>query len=284
MLNPQLALTGTERVKTGVSNDSGSRLVEFLLTAHVGGTLSNINLTFDMSAENDAEVQGELQSLNSAQLSQSAINMLLYGSYSTTNSMGNFTGVAAGNALYSFLQSQLNAWAAKSLNGIIDLSFGITQFEGTRSGNVETSYSYRLSKSLFDDRFKIVVGGEYSTDAKADEIGLNLISDISLEYSLNRSGSKYLRLFRHTGNESILEGQVTKMGVGFVMKRKIAKLGRMFGYKSPAQIIQDSIEKAEKAQQKAIKDSIAQSEKQRQQAIKDSIKALSSKPTKSPAK
>ncbi len=58
----------------------------------------------------------------------------------------------------------------------------------------------------------------------------------------------------------------------------------MFGYKSPAQIIQDSIEKAEKAQQKAIKDSIAQSEKQRQQAIKDSIKALSSKPTKSPAK
>jgi serine/threonine-protein kinase len=81
-----------------------------------------------------------------------------------------------------------------------------------------------------------------------------------------------LRLFRHTGNESILEGQVTKMGVGFVMKRKIAKLGRMFGYKSPAQIIQDSIEKAEKAQQKAIKDSIAQSEKQRQQAIKDSIK------------
>ena len=105
----------------------------------------------------------------------------------------------------------------------MDLSFGINQFGGKTDGSTtQTSYSYRLSKSLFNDRFKIVVGGEYSTAATSEQnISNNLISDISLEYSLNDTGSRYLRLFRHTGWESVLEGEVTEMGVGFVMKLQL---------------------------------------------------------------
>ena len=94
---------------------------------------------------------------------------------------------------------------------------------------METSYSYRLSKNLFNDRFKVVVGGEYSTDATAEQnFGQNLISDISMEYLLNPQGSRYVRLFRHTGYESVLEGQVTKTGVGFVMKHKVGSLNDLF--------------------------------------------------------
>jgi hypothetical protein len=88
-----------------------------------------------------------------------------------------------------------------------------------------------VSKTFLNDRFKIVVGGNYSTDADADEnFSQNLINDISFEYMLNRSGSMYVRLFRHTGYESILEGEVTQTGVGFVYKRKLNSLRDLFRF------------------------------------------------------
>ncbi len=86
-----------------------------------------------------------------------------------------------------------------------------------------------MSKTLFNDRFKIIVGGNYSTDANADEnFSQNLINDIAFEYMINRSGSMYVRLFRHTGYESILEGEVTQTGVGFVLRRKINSMRDLF--------------------------------------------------------
>ena len=90
-------------------------------------------------------------------------------------------------------------------------------------------YSDQVSKSLFNDRIKIVVGGNYSTDANADEnFSQNLINDISFEYFLNKTRTMYLRIFRHTGYESILEGEITQTGVGFVYRRKLRRLGDMF--------------------------------------------------------
>ena len=91
------------------------------------------------------------------------------------------------------------------------------------------SYSYQVSKSLFNDRLKIVVGGNYSTDATADEnFSQNLINDISFEYYLNKAQTMNVRVFRHTGFESILEGEITEMGVGFVYRRKMRRLSELF--------------------------------------------------------
>jgi hypothetical protein len=107
------------------------------------------------------------------------------------------------------------------------------QYDRTLDGSTATTtnYSYTVSKSLLDDRFKIVVGGKYSTDANVDEnFAQNLISDISFEYLLNDAGSMYVRLFRHTGYESILEGEITQTGVGFVVKRKIRRLIDIFRF------------------------------------------------------
>jgi len=258
ILNPQLNIKGTERLKTSVSNDDqGARPVEFLIDAKLGGTLNNIDLNFDLSCESDMTVQNELQSMSDNQRSQAAINLLLYNTYSGTNSAGSINNLTASSALFSFLQSQLNAWAAQTLPGV-DLSFGINQYEGANNGGTETSYSYRLAKSLFNDRFKIVVGGEYSTEVK-DEEGLahNLFNDISLEYYLNDAGNRYLKLFRHNSYENVLEGQVTETGVAYVLKRKLSNLKNLFKFKhSREYLLRDSLEKARKAelklQEKAI--------------------------------
>ena len=258
MLNPQLNLKGTERIKTSVSNDDqGARPVEFIIEANVGGTLNNIDLDFDLRSETDMTVQNELQSMSENQRSQAAINLLLYNTYSGTNSAGNINNLTASSALFSFLQSQLNSWAAQTLPGI-DLSFGINQYEGQHSGGTETSYSYRLAKSLFNDRFKIVVGGEYSTDAKAEEdIANNLFNDISLEYYLNDAGNRYLKLFRHASYENVVEGQVTETGVAYVLKRKLTNLKNLFKFKhSREYLLRDSLEKARKAELKLQENAI----------------------------
>ena len=258
MLNPQLNLKGTERIKTSVSNDdNGARPVEFIIDANVGGTLNNIDLDFDLRCETDMTVQNELQSMSENQRSQAAINLLLYNTYSGTNSAGNINNLTASSALFSFLQSQLNAWAAQTLPGI-DLSFGINQYQGQQNGGTETSYSYRLAKSLFNDRFKIVVGGEYSTDASAEEdIASSLFNDISLEYYLNDAGNRYLRLFRHASYENVVEGQVTETGVAYVLKRKLTNLKNLFKFKhSREYLLRDSLEKARKAELKLQENAI----------------------------
>ncbi len=244
MLNPTLNLEGKHSVRTSVTNQdgNGSRLVDFDISAMIKNTLSNMDLKFDLQAKNDAIIESNLQTMTENQRSQAAINLLLYNSYSGTKTTGEFSTTGA---LFSFLQSQINSWAANNLKGI-DVSFGINQFEGSyeNGARTETSYSYRLSKSLFGDRFKIAVGGEYSTEASREQnFSQNLISDISFEYLLNPSGSRYLRLFRHKGIESVLEGEITVTGISFVMKHKVSSLGDLFKWlkKTPKLKLPDNI-------------------------------------------
>lgn len=129
------------------------------------------------------------------------------------------------------MSRRLNSWAAKNIRGV-DLSFGVNQYDRTTNGvtNTETSYSYQVSKSLFNNRFKILVGGNYSTDSADDEIAQNLVSDVSVEYIIKQTQTTNMsvRLFRHTGYESILEGEITEMGAGFVLKRRLENLKSLF--------------------------------------------------------
>ena len=228
MLNPTLALSATDRMKANVkSNGTAPRSINFDVGLNVGGTLSAMDVQFDLSTLDDIAIANELQSMSAEQRANQAMNMLLYGVYTGASSSTD-SGSISGNALYSFLTSQINSWAANTIQGV-DLSFGIDQ-TNNEQGTSSMSYSYQVSKSLFNDRFKIVVGGNYATDATADEnFSQNLIKDISFEYYLNPARTMMARLFRHTGYESILEGEITKTGVGFVYRRSLTSIRQLFG-------------------------------------------------------
>ena len=45
---------------------------------------------------------------------------------------------------------------------------------------------------------------------------------------LTKRDNMYLKVFRHTGYESILEGEITETGVGFVIRKKLLRLGDLF--------------------------------------------------------
>lgn len=229
ILNPTLNIHAVDQIKANVTQEGqNSRLVNFDVSLSVTNTLANMNVAFDLSTDDDITVENELSAMSPEQRANQAMNMLLYNVYTGPGTRGNAS--LGGNPLYSFLESTLNSWAAKNIRGV-DISFGIDQYDKTTNGSTAstTSYSYRVSKSLFNDRFKIIVGGNYSTDDNADEnFSQNLINDISFEYMLNKRGTMYVRIFRHTGYESILEGEITQTGVGFVLKRKINSLRDLF--------------------------------------------------------
>ncbi len=250
IMNPVLNISAYDNIRANVINSSGnSNLVNFLVTLNVTQTLSDPKIVFDLSTDDDLQVQNELKSMSPDQRSTQAMNLLVTGRYSGADTK-TASGNIADNMLYSFLTSQLNSWAANNIRGV-DLSFGIDQYDKSVDGvsSNTMSYSYQVSKSLFSNRFKIVVGGNYSTDASADEnFAQNLISDISFEYTLKQTNSlsMLLRLFRHVGYESVLEGEISEMGVGFTMRRRLGDLRRLFKVhwgkrKTPAPLPADSI-------------------------------------------
>ena len=231
MLNPRLNIKGIDRLRANVTQEGqNSRLINFDVSLDVTGTLDRMDVAFDLATDDDITVANELASMSAEQRANEAMNLLLYNVYTGPGTKAN--AALNANPLYSFLSSQLNSWASKAIKGV-DLSFGIDSYDRTtRAGTSQTTqYSYNISKSLFDERFRIAVGGNYSTDADADEnLSRNIISDISIEYYLNNAHTTYVRIFRHTGYESILEGEITQTGVGFVYRRKIRRLSDMFRF------------------------------------------------------
>ena len=229
LLNPQFNIKAVERMRANVSQaGQNSRLIYFDIILNVTGSLSSPKLSFNLETDDDVTVANELASMSPTQRESEAMNLLIYNTY--TGGSTKATSNLNGNPLFSFLTNSVNSWLANNVRGV-DLSIGVDQYDQTTNGSTSTttSYSYRVSKSLFNDRFKIIVGGSYSTDA-ADEgsVAENLINDISFEYFLNDSRTMYLKLFRHTGFVSILEGEVTQTGVGFVYKKRIGRLSDMF--------------------------------------------------------
>ncbi len=232
IMKPNLNIHATDDMKVNVTQGSNSQIVNFLLGLNVTGSLAAPNVTFDLSTNDDVSIQNELQSMTADQRQTTAMNMLLTGTYQGPNasSKSNF-GLSTG-MLYGYLASKLNAWAAQTIRGV-DLSFGVDQYDSTQNGNTSqaTSYSYQVSKSLFNNKLKIQVGGNYSTDASADEnLSQNLVSDVSMEYMIKQTQTvdMSVRLFRHTGFESILEGEITETGAGFQLKRKLNNLFHIF--------------------------------------------------------
>lgn len=224
--DPAFNITAVETVRANVSTDGqDSRPVNFDISINIRNTLTDLEVSFGLSAPEDLTMQNQLNSLTAEQRANQAMNLLIYNTYTGP---GTTAKVSSENPLNSFIQKELNQWAQNNLKGV-DLSFGIDSYGEDDPNGQRTDYSYRLSKNLFSNRVRAVIGGKFSTDADPSQnLKENLIDDISLEYMLTKRDNMYLKLFRHTGYESILEGEITETGVGFVIRKKLLRLGDLF--------------------------------------------------------
>lgn len=239
LMNPSFNIEATDEVRASVIENGNSRIVNFLVGVDITNNLQAPKIEFDLTTDDDMSIRNELQSMTPDARSMAALNMLLTGQYSGAG-VKTASGDLLQGTMYNILTSTINGWLANNVKGV-DISLGVDQFGNSVNGEMgqSTSYSYQLSKSLFNNRFKISVGGNYTTDAAADEnFSENLISDISFEYLLKQTTNvtMYARLFRHTGYESILEGEITEMGGGFLLRRRLSNLKSLFKWGSNKQM------------------------------------------------
>ena len=102
----------------------------------------------------------------------------------------------------------------------------------SETGNNYTNYSFSFSKRFLNDRITIVIGGEVNSGDRPDRSAGNetFINNVSLEWRLNDSGSRYVRIFYDKNYQSLLEGEITETGVGYVYKRKLGSLKELFTF------------------------------------------------------
>ena len=224
IMNPSLAINAYDNVKANIQMNGNTRLVNFLVSLNIGNTLSAPSVVFDLSTDDDMSISNELQSMTADQRQQQAMSLLLTGTYTGQNAKSVNGNLVTSN-LYSMLTSSLNSFLANNVKGV-DINLGVDQYQTGTNGNTSTntSYSYQVSKSLLNNRFKIIVGGNYTDGAGNEDFEQNLISDIAFEYILKQTNNMSLnaKLYRHTGYESVLEGEITETGVGLNLRRRLA--------------------------------------------------------------
>lgn len=223
-MNPEMNIKATERVRSSVGSDGqASRLVNFDVGVALTNRLENLGLAFTLEAPEDGEVQEQLNAMGAEERGKLAVTMLVTGMYLA---QGNKTGgFNVNNALNSYLQNQISNIAGQTL----DISLGMESVNDAE-GNKRTDYNFQFAKRFWNNRFRIVIGGTVSTGNAAKKED-TFIDNIAIEYRLDDSGTRYVKLFHDKNYESVLEGEVIETGIGIVLRKKVTKLGELFIFK-----------------------------------------------------
>lgn len=233
-MDPYLDLTATERIRTNVTQDgSGSRMVNFDVGIALKQQLENLGLQFVLTAPEDQSMQTSLNSMGEDERTKLAVGMIITGMY-LANSSGGKQNLNMGAALNSFLNSEISNIAGSALK-TVDISFGMDSYDenGDGTGGQRTDYNFSFAKRFWNDRIRIVLGGRISTGENASNSNQTqaFIDNVSIEYRLDASGTRYVKLFHDKNYESLLEGEITETGVGIVLRRKMLHMRELFNFK-----------------------------------------------------
>ncbi|RHJ92961.1 translocation/assembly module TamB domain-containing protein [Parabacteroides bouchesdurhonensis] len=233
LMDPTLNVTATERVRTSVSLDGQSpRMVNFDVGIMLKQRLENLGLQFVISAPEDMAVQEQLTRMGPEEQQKQAVSMIITGMY-LAGTGGGKTNMNMGSALNSFLQSEINNIAGSALKSV-DISFGMESYDedGDNEGGKRTDYSFSFAKRFYNDRIRVVLGGRISTGGDVNNGQAQpFIDNISVEYRLDTSGSRYVKLFYDKNYESLLEGEITETGAGIVLRKKMMHLRELFNFR-----------------------------------------------------
>lgn len=232
LANPILNISASESVKATVEDGERNRLVTFESIIRIQNTLNQPDITFDLSAPNDMVIQNQLATFSKEERTRQALNLMIYNTYTAPGAAKSGGGSnVANNALYSFVENELNKYTRK-----VGLTVGMDSYN-TDENNVRTDVTYQFSKQFFNDRVRIKIGGRISTDnndnpGNSGNLQDNLVDDISIEYVLTRRRNLFLKVFRHSNYESVLDGEVTQTGVGIVWRKDFRKFKELFKNKN----------------------------------------------------
>lgn len=192
-----------------------SRMVDFITGVMVQGDLQKIDISFYLDAPNDPVIQKELSELPEEEREGLAAVLLATGMYASES---NEAVQMEGYALSSIVQSKLNAATANKWGNKVNLDFGVAK--GKHGKGVETTdYTLNVSKSFFNDKLSIRVGGSVSDNAEVNKNSTSFINNLSADYKLDRMGTFKARIFSMKEFNNIIDGELVKSGAGVLYDR-----------------------------------------------------------------
>ena len=231
VMNPNLNIKASERVRASVSSDGEStRMVNFNVGVNLTNRLEDLGFTFTLEAPDDGAMQNELAAKSAEEKNKLAVTMLVTGIYMSESNTGG-KGFDTNSMLNSFLQSEINKIAGNALK-TIDINFGMETTDEGATGNTRTDYNFQFAKRFWNNRFQVIIGGKISTGNDVQQQDESFIDNISLEYRLDNSGTRYIKIFHDKNYESILDGEVIETGAGIVLRKKVSKLSELFIFRS----------------------------------------------------
>ena len=226
---PELNFKATEDVKCTINDAvAGARVVKFVVSILIRGTLEDMDILFDCSAPDDAAIQSELASLTDEERTKQALMLLVAQTYTGPSATGSSAGLSSANAaMSSLINKQLESMLSGRMKHT-EINVGIDTYDPNGTGAQQTDYSLSVSQRFFNDRMRVTVGGKMSTGDEVQQSDGAVLSDVSLEWLIRPDASQYARLFRHINYQSILEGQVVESGIGYVQRREAFKFKHLF--------------------------------------------------------
>ena len=223
--DPELHLETTSKVRGSYMNpvDGKNREVDFLVYMKIAEKLSQLEIVFDVRSA-DQYITSVFNSLSTDERMRQAINLLIFGSIQLPNVESSSDYMS--QQISQFWESQLNQ-ITKSAIKAVDVSFGIDTYTGaSQSGGEQTytSLSYQVKKDMFKDRGSVLLSGHMNDASPASQQSNNVIENFIFEYAIDTNKSKFLKVYRQQNYEDLLEGEVTKSGVGFIYRRNYDKL------------------------------------------------------------
>lgn len=227
IMNPTLNIQAKERTKAVVTENDKQRSVAFDVGVSITKPLNEMGLTFTIEAPEDLSIQNQLTAMSEAQRNKAAVALMATGMYMTDETMlSGGSGFKANNALNAFLQSEIQQIAGSALK-TIDINLGVEN-STTETGASTTDYSFQFAKRFWGNRISVIIGGKVSTGAEAQNSAESFINNVSVEYRLDQSATRYVKVFYDRNTQDPLEGQLTKTGAGLVLRRKTDRLGELF--------------------------------------------------------
>ena len=196
-----------------------SRMVDFITGVRVGGSLKKLDIGFYLDAPGDKEIQKELAELPEEDREGLAAILLATGMYASNS---NEAAQMEGYALTSIVQSKLNAAASNRLGNTVSLDFGVAK--GKHGRGIETTdYTINVSKSFFNDRLNVKLGGSVSDNAEVNKNSASFLNNLSAEYKIDTAGTFRARLFSVKDYNNIVEGELIKSGIGALYNKTIER-------------------------------------------------------------
>ena len=226
MMNPNMNIKAFERMRASVAEEGqSSRMVNFDVGVNLTNRLENLGFTFTLEAPDDGSVQNQLAAMSGEEKNKLAVTMVVTGMYMAEGNTSGSGGFNTNSMLNSFLQGQINNIAGSALK-TIDVNFGMETNE-QQDGSSSTDYNFQFAKRFWNNRFRVVIGGKISSGNNVQQDD-SFIDNISLEYRLDNSGTRYIKVFHNKNYESVLDGEVIETGAGIVLRKKVSKLSELF--------------------------------------------------------